>query len=64
MDCLPECVPLIAIAGVWGDYRSVRCLFMDADGYRYVRNIRNWSARKFMNTTPLYADQNHGAVVA
>ncbi|WP_291732577.1 hypothetical protein [Leisingera sp. F5] len=29
---LPEGVPLIAIAGVWGDYSNILCLFMDANG--------------------------------
>ena len=39
VDCLPEGVPLVAIAGVWGDYQNIRCLFMDAVGNGYVRNI-------------------------
>ncbi|WP_050604690.1 hypothetical protein [Ruegeria sp. 6PALISEP08] len=37
---LPEGVPLIAVAGVWGDYQNIRCLFVDAGGNGYMRNIR------------------------
>ncbi|MEX0303976.1 MAG: hypothetical protein AB3N24_16280 [Leisingera sp.] len=40
VDYLPEGVPLIAIAGVWGDYSNIRCLFMDSDGNGYMRSIR------------------------
>ena len=40
VDLLPEGVPLIAIAGVWGDYQNIRCLFVDAVGNGYMRNIR------------------------
>ncbi|AHD07951.1 hypothetical protein [Phaeobacter gallaeciensis] len=40
VDRLPDGIPLIAIAGVWGDYSNIRCLFMDADGNGYMRNIR------------------------
>lgn len=40
--CLPSGVALTAIAGVWGDYVDIRCLFEDAEGNRYLRNIRRW----------------------
>ncbi len=40
VDCLPEGVPLFAIAGVWGDYQNIRCLFVDAEGNGYMRNVR------------------------
>jgi hypothetical protein len=43
VKCLPEGVPLVAIAGVWGDNQNIRCLFMDADRKGYMRNIRRWS---------------------
>lgn len=33
---------LACVAGVWGDYVNVRCLFEDAEGNRYLRNIRRW----------------------
>lgn len=38
---LPEGVPLIAVAGVWGDYSNIRCLFVDAGGNRFMRSIRS-----------------------
>jgi hypothetical protein len=42
VDCLPSGKPVAAIAGVWGDYVNIRCLFEDADGSRYLRNIVRW----------------------
>ena len=39
---LPEGTPLTAVAGVWGDNRNVRCLFVDAQGKGYMRNIVKW----------------------
>ncbi len=39
IDRLPSGVELFAIAGVWGDYVNIRCLFQDAEGNRYLRNI-------------------------
>ncbi|MFO3796027.1 MAG: hypothetical protein ACK8QZ_01915 [Anaerolineales bacterium] len=36
---LPEGVPLMAIAGVCGDYANIRCLFADEAGNRYLRSI-------------------------
>ncbi|MEP2758541.1 hypothetical protein [Roseobacter sp.] len=42
VDCLPSGVRVTAIAGVWGDYVNIRCLFEDADDNRYLRNIRRW----------------------
>ena len=42
VDFLPSGVTVTAIAGVWGDYVNIRCLFEDADGNRYLRNIRRW----------------------
>lgn len=40
VDMLPEGVPLLAYAGVWGDYSDIRCLFFDEDCNTYRRNIR------------------------
>jgi hypothetical protein len=37
---LPAGINLIAVAGVWGDYSNIRCLFQDEDGKGYLRNIR------------------------
>ncbi len=42
VDCLPSGIAVTAIAGVWGDYVNVRCLFEDDDGNRYLRNIQRW----------------------
>lgn len=36
---LPTGVPLMAIAGVWGDYADIRCLFEDEERNRYLRKI-------------------------
>ena len=33
-------VTITAIADVWGDYVNIRCLFEDAHGNRYLRNIQ------------------------
>lgn len=40
VDRLPEDLPLIAVACVWGDYQNIRCLFVDAEGNGYMRNRR------------------------
>lgn len=47
VDRLPDGIPLVAIAGVWGDYGNIRCLFMDAEGNRYMRNIRKWGDKGY-----------------
>lgn len=39
VDRLPEGIPLMAIAGVWGDYSDIRCLFIDQTGQTYRRHI-------------------------
>jgi len=39
---LPEGIALTAVAGVWGDSRNIRCLFMDQQGKGYMRNIVKW----------------------
>ncbi|MDA7966397.1 hypothetical protein [Ruegeria sp.] len=36
---LPESVLLVAIAGVWGDYSDIRCLFIDTEGNGYWRHV-------------------------
>ena len=40
VDVLPSGAVLNAVAGVWGDYQNIRCLFVDCAGLRYLRNIR------------------------
>lgn len=39
VDRLPEGIPLMAIAGIWGDYSDIRCLFIDHTGKTYRRHI-------------------------
>lgn len=39
VDRLPEGVPLLAVAGVWGGYSDIRCLFIDHRGRTYRRHI-------------------------
>ena len=48
VDCLPEGVTLIAVAGIWGDHCNIRCLFLDADGNGYMRNIRKWGDKGYL----------------
>lgn len=43
VDRLPEGIPLVAVAGVWGDYSNIRCLFIDEGGNGYCRNINGRS---------------------
>lgn len=38
---LPKGVELTAIAGVWGDYSNLRCLFVTVDGDRICRTVFN-----------------------
>ncbi|WP_417266971.1 hypothetical protein [Celeribacter baekdonensis] len=39
VDRLPEGIPLMAIAGVWGNHSDIRCLFIDQTGKTYRRHI-------------------------
>lgn len=41
VDQLPKAQgrPVTAIAGVWGDNRNLRCLFVDDDGNRLMRVV-------------------------
>ncbi len=39
VDQLPPEVPLVAVAGVWGRYQNIMCLFETGLGKRYLRNI-------------------------
>ncbi len=39
---LPSGVPLVAIAGVWNNRGSIRCLFLDEEGNGYRRHIRGF----------------------
>lgn len=42
-------MPFTAIAGVWGDYSNIRCLFEDAEGNKYLRNIRKWGDARYVS---------------
>ena len=48
MDCLPEGVPLVAVAGVWGDYQNISCLFVEEEENGYMRNIRRWGDKGYL----------------
>lgn len=47
VSTLPTGVPLVAVAGVWGDYANIRCLFMTEDGRGYLRNI-SWRGGQYI----------------
>ncbi|EEE35316.1 hypothetical protein RKLH11_3992 [Rhodobacteraceae bacterium KLH11] len=47
VGCLPDWVQLVAVAGVWGDYQNIRCLFVDVVGIGYMRNIRWWGDKGY-----------------
>ena len=38
---LPKGIELTAVAGVWGDYSNLRCLFVTEDGDRICRTVFN-----------------------
>ncbi|MBI1494377.1 hypothetical protein [Halocynthiibacter styelae] len=40
VDRLPQGILLTAVAGIWGDFQNIRCLFVDRKGNRYLRNIQ------------------------
>lgn len=46
---LPSGINLSAIAGVWGDYSNIRCLFQDENGNGYLRNIRGAAGQYIIN---------------
>lgn len=48
VERLPEGMRLTAVAGVWGDNRNIRCLFMDQQGNGYMRNIVKWGAAGYI----------------
>ncbi|WP_170349675.1 hypothetical protein [Ruegeria atlantica] len=45
---LPNGIPLFAVAGVWGEYSDIRCLFFDAQSNRYLRYIQKWGQKGFL----------------
>lgn len=54
---LPAGVPLMAIAGVWGDYANIRCLFADEAGNRYLRSISGRAGQYVIRELGLNAKQ-------
>lgn len=61
---LPVGVPLLAIAGVWGDYANIRCLFADETGNRYLRNISSRAGQYLIQELGVSAkDIQAGAVM-
>ena len=57
VDRLPEGIPLMAIAGVWGDYRDIRCLFIDQTGKTYRRHITGRAGRYIIRELDLNAKE-------
>ncbi|WP_204112485.1 hypothetical protein [Shimia biformata] len=56
---LPEGIPLMAIAGVWGDYNDIRCLFIDQYGQTYRRHITGSAGQYIIRELDLNAKQIH-----
>ena len=42
---LPEAIELTAVAGIWGNYSDLRCLFTCSDGTQICRTV--WSRSKY-----------------
>lgn len=54
---LPEGVPLTAIAGIWGDYSDIRCLFVDQTGQTYRRHITGCAGQYVIRELALNAKE-------
>ncbi|SLN19556.1 hypothetical protein ROA7450_00628 [Roseovarius albus] len=54
---LPEGIPLMAIAGIWGDYSDIRCLFIDQTGKTYRRHITGRAGRYIIRELDLNAKE-------
>ena len=57
VDRLPEGIPLMAIAGVWGDFSDIRCLFIDQDGQTYRRHISGRAGQYIIRELDLNAKE-------
>ena len=57
VDRLPKGIPLLAIAGVWGDYSDIRCLFIDQTGKTYRRHITGRDGRYIIRELDLNAKE-------
>jgi hypothetical protein len=57
IDRLPEGIPLMAIAGVWGNYSDIRCLFVDQTGKTYRRHITGRAGQYIIRELDLNAKE-------
>lgn len=57
IDRLPEGIPLMAIAGVWGNYSDIRCLFIDQTGQTYRRHITGRTGQYIIRELDLNAKE-------
>lgn len=57
VDRLPEGIPLMTIAGIWGDYRDIRCLFIDQKGQTYRRHITGHTGQYVIRELDLNANE-------
>ena len=57
VDRLTEGIPLMAIAGVWGDYSDIRCLFIDQTGQTYRRHIQGRAGQYIIRELDLNAKE-------
>jgi hypothetical protein len=57
VDRLPEGVPLMAVAGIWGDYSDIRCIFIDQTGKTYRRLISSRTGRYVIRELGLNAKE-------
>lgn len=57
VDRLPEGISLMAIAGIWGDYSDIRCLFIDQDGQTYRRHITGCAGQYVIRELDLNAKE-------
>ncbi|MDO6800017.1 hypothetical protein [Shimia thalassica] len=59
VDRLPEGVRLLAIAGIWGDYSDIRCLFIDQTGKTYRHHITGRAGDYIIHELDLNAKELH-----
>lgn len=57
VDRLPEGIPLMAVAGVWGDYSDIRCLFIDQTGKAYRRHLTGRAGQYIIRELDLNAKE-------
>lgn len=57
VDRLTSGIPLMAIAGIWGDYSDIRCLFIDQTGQTYRRHIHGRAGQYIIRELDLNAKE-------